>query len=124
MTGSVDVAALDDLVDGEGTAFELDGRRVSVVRLGDRVYVVGDTCSHEKVSLSGGIVDEDACTIECPKHGSEFDLRTGAARTLPAVRPVPSYSARVEGGRVLIEVAEESSETSDAGAAGSTEVPS
>ena len=104
MTGSVDVAALDDLVDGEGTAFELDGRRVSVVRLGDHVYVVGDTCSHEKVSLSGGIVDEDACTIECPKHGSEFDLRTGDALTLPAVRPVPAYSVRVHDGRVVLEL--------------------
>ena len=104
MTGSVDVAALDDLVDGEGTAFELDGRRVSVVRLGDHVYVVGDTCSHEKVSLSGGIVDEDACTIECPKHGSEFDLRTGAPRSLPAVRPVPKYEASVVDGDVVVEL--------------------
>lgn len=121
---SVDVCALADLDDEEGTAFLVAGRRISVVRLGDDVYAIGDTCSHGEVSLSGGIVDADACTIECPKHGSEFDLRTGAARTLPAVRPVPSYSARVEGGRVLIEVAEESSETSDAGAAGSTEVPS
>ena len=102
MTGSVDVAALDDLVDGEGTAFELDGRRVSVVRLSDRVYVVGDTCSHEKVSLSGGIVDEDACTIECPKHGSEFDLRTGEALNLPATAPVRTYPVRVHDGHVQV----------------------
>ena len=112
MTGSVDVAALDDLVDGAGTAFELDGRRVSVVRLGDHVYVVGDTCSHEKVSLSGGIVDEDACTIECPKHGSEFDLRTGEALTLPAIRPIPTYAARVLDGRVLIDVGAENDHAS------------
>ncbi len=101
---SVDVAALDDLEDLEGTAFEVAGRKVSVVRIGDDVYAIGDTCSHAEVSLSGGIVDEDACTIECPKHGSEFDLRTGDALTLPAVRPVPAYTARVVDGRVLVDV--------------------
>lgn len=121
---SVDVCALDALDDEEGTAFVVEGRKISIVRLGDDVYAIGDTCSHGEVSLSGGIVDADACTIECPKHGSEFDLRTGAARTLPAVRPVPSYSARVEGGRVLVDVTVESAATTDAGAAGSSEVPS
>lgn len=127
---SVDVCALDALVDEEGTAFVVEGRKISIVRLGDDVYAIGDTCSHGEVSLSGGIVDADACTIECPKHGSEFDLRTGAARTLPAVRPVPSYSARVEGGRVLVDIAVtvdiavESAEPIDAGVTGSSEVPS
>lgn len=121
---SVDVCALADLEDEEGTAFLVEGRKISIVRLGEAVYAIGDTCSHGEVSLSGGIVDADACTIECPKHGSEFDLRTGDARTLPAVRPVPSYSARVEGGRVLVDVAVDSVEPSDAGLAGSTEMSS
>ena len=121
---SVDVCALADLEDEEGTAFLVEGRKISIVRLGDDVYAIGDTCSHAEVSLSGGIGDADACTIECPKHGSEFDLRTGDARTLPAVRPVPSYSARVEGGRVLVDVAVDSVEPSDAGLAGPKEMSS
>ena len=109
---SVDVCALADLDDEEGTAFLVAGRRISVVRLGDDVYAIGDTCSHGEVSLSGGIVDADACTIECPKHGSEFDLRTGEALTLPAIRPIPTYAARVLDGRVLIDVGAENDHTS------------
>lgn len=99
-----DAAAFDDLDDEEGTRVVLGGRAISLVRLDDVVYALGDTCSHADVSLSGGIVDADACTIECPKHGSEFDLRTGDALTMPAIRPVPTYRARVQDGRVLVDV--------------------
>ena len=101
---TVDVAAFDELDDEEAIVVEVAGRRISLVRLGDDVYAIGDTCSHGNFSLSDGIVDADACTIECPKHGSEFDLRTGVPLTLPAVRPVPAYTARVADGRVLIDV--------------------
>lgn len=98
------VAALEDLTDGGVQQFEVDGRVVAVVRLGDDVYALGDRCSHADVSLSGGEVDPDECLLECPKHGSEFDLRTGEPISLPATRPVPTYSARVRDGDVYIDV--------------------
>ena len=100
----VRIAALDDLADGEARRFDLEGRRISVVRLGDDVYAIGDRCSHADVSLSGGEVDERACTLECPKHGSEFDLRTGVPRSLPALRPVPTYDVTVVDGDVFVEI--------------------
>ncbi|CAN5549223.1 non-heme iron oxygenase ferredoxin subunit [soil metagenome] len=93
---------LDELIDGEGRRFVVDGHKLCVVRLGVDVYVIGDTCSHADVSLSGGEVED--CAIECPKHGSAFDLRTGAALSLPAVRPVPTYDASVVDGHVLVEL--------------------
>ncbi len=111
-TERVDLGPLDDFADEEGTLVEVAGRRISLIRLGDDVYAIGDTCSHGAVSLSGGIVDADACTIECPKHGSEFDLRTGEALTLPAIRPIPTYAARVLDGRVLIDVGAENDHAS------------
>ena len=98
----VRIAALDDLADGEARRFDLEGRRISVVRLGDDVYAIGDRCSHADVSLSDGEVDADECTLECPQHGSAFDLRTGAALTLPAVRPVPAYRVAVRDGDVVL----------------------
>ena len=104
MTTTTRLCGLDDLVDGGARRFEVDGRDVAVIRIGDDVYVIGDRCSHADVSLSDGEVDADECTIECPKHGSEFDLATGEPRSLPAVRPVPSYVARVDGGDVIVEV--------------------
>ena len=110
-TERVDLGPLDDFADEEGTLVEVAGRRISLIKLGDDVYAIGDTCSHGADSLSGGIVDADACTIECPKHGSEFDLRTGDALTLPAVRPVPAYSVRVHDGRVVLELTTTDEET-------------
>ena len=61
--------------------------------------MIGDQCSHADVSLSEGEVDVDECTIECPKHGSEFALETGEALTLPALKPVPTYEVTVDGRR-------------------------
>jgi len=100
----VRVCALDDLEDGGVASFDIDDRRVAVIRIGESVYVIGDRCSHANVSLGEGEVDVDACTVECPKHGSEFDLRTGEALTLPAVTPVPTYTAFVADGDVMVEL--------------------
>lgn len=104
MSTATRVCALDELEDGEAARFDVDGRRVAVVRIGHDVYVIGDTCSHAEVSLSEGEVDPDDCTLECPQHGSAFDLRTGQPRSLPAVRPVPKYEASVVDGDVVVEL--------------------
>ena len=52
-------------------------------------------------------MDPDDETIECPKHGSTFDLNTGKPRTLPATQPVDVFPVKVESDDVLIEVADE-----------------
>jgi 3-phenylpropionate/trans-cinnamate dioxygenase ferredoxin subunit len=98
------VAALDELQPGTPLRVELGDRSVALVRIGDDVYAIGDRCSHAEVSLSGGDVDEDDCTLECPKHGSAFDLRTGEPESLPATRAVPVYSVEVRDGEVYLSV--------------------
>jgi 3-phenylpropionate/trans-cinnamate dioxygenase ferredoxin subunit len=65
---------------------------------------VGAVCSHAQYYLDEGEVDPELETIECPKHGSTFDLNTGRPKTLPATAPVPVYDVTVEGDDVLIEV--------------------
>jgi 3-phenylpropionate/trans-cinnamate dioxygenase ferredoxin subunit len=100
----VALCRLEELAEGSARRFDGDGFRVVVVRIGDDVYALGDRCSHQDVSLSEGEVDADACTIECFKHGSTFDLRTGKPQTLPATRPVPVYDVRVSDGVVLMDV--------------------
>ena len=97
------VCSYEQLVDGEATRVDVDGIAVAVVRLDSRVYAIGDVCSHADVSLSGGEVDPDECSLECPKHGSLFSLETGAALTLPAIRPVAAYVVTVAGDDVLVE---------------------
>ena len=98
------VCSLEELTSGEARRFDVSGRRVAVVRIGDDVYAIGDTCSHADVSLSEGEVLVDECEIECWKHGSTFSLVTGEPQSLPAVRPVPVYRARVVGGDVVVEI--------------------
>ena len=78
------------------------GHRIALVRIGDEFLAVGDRCSHEDYSLSEGEVWAEECEIECPQHGSMFDLRTGEARTLPATKPVPVYPVVVDGERVRV----------------------
>ena len=80
------------------------GLRLALVRIGEDFYAVGDRCSHEDYSLADGEVWVDEREIECSKHGSTFDLRTGAPCSLPATRPVPVYELIVDGDTVSVVV--------------------
>jgi 3-phenylpropionate/trans-cinnamate dioxygenase ferredoxin subunit len=98
------VCRFDELAPGTARRFEIDGIAVAVVRIDDEVYAIGDVCSHANVSLSGGEVWCDERELECPKHGSTFDLTTGEPVTLPATQPVPVFDARVVDGDIVVGV--------------------
>ena len=105
----VRICGVDEVPVGEVRRFELDHRPFAVANLGAEGYRVVDAiCSHAHYFLDEGEVDVDDRTIECPKHGSTFDLNTGKPRTLPATQPVEVFSAEIEGDDVMIEVPEES----------------
>jgi 3-phenylpropionate/trans-cinnamate dioxygenase ferredoxin subunit len=70
----------------------------------DAVYAFADNCSHRDFPLSSGEIDVDDCSVTCDWHGARFDIRTGAALSLPATRPVRVYPCRVDEGAVLIDV--------------------
>ena len=98
------VGPLAELAPGTARRVEVDGHVIALVRIDDDVYAIGDTCSHQNISLSEGEVDADDRTIECWKHGSTFSLETGEALILPATRPVPVYEVRVDGGDIVVEI--------------------
>jgi 3-phenylpropionate/trans-cinnamate dioxygenase ferredoxin subunit len=95
---------LDELVEGRSKRVDIQGNKVAVVRIGDDVYAIGDTCSHQNYSLSEGAVLTDDLEIECPKHGSTFDLLSGQPRSLPATKAVPVYQVSVEDGNVMVSI--------------------
>ena len=99
-----ELCRLDELVDGGAAKFEVGGRTLAVVRLGDAVYVIGDTCSHADYSLAEGEVFADTVELECPKHGSAFSLETGEPASFPATDPVPVYVTSIRDGAVWVEV--------------------
>jgi 3-phenylpropionate/trans-cinnamate dioxygenase ferredoxin subunit len=103
----VRICGVDDVPEGEVRRFELDHRPYAVVNLGDEGYRIVDAiCSHAHYFLDEGEIDVDFETIECPKHGSTFDLNTGKQRTLPATQPVEVFTVKVENDDVMIEVPE------------------
>ena len=100
MSTTVPIGPLSDLAPGTARRVEHDGYKVALVRIGDDVYAIGDTCSHAEVSLSEGEVLCETKEIECWKHGSTFDLETGEPQTLPATQPVPVFDVRVVDGMI------------------------
>jgi 3-phenylpropionate/trans-cinnamate dioxygenase ferredoxin component len=105
MSGAVRVCETKDVPPGEARRFSLDGREVALVNLGEQGFRALDAiCSHAKYYLDEGEVDVDLETIECPKHGSTFDLNTGNPKTLPATQPVDTFEVTIDGDHVKIEV--------------------
>lgn len=102
----VPVARLEDLAPGTALDVVAGGLEIALVRDEDGgVHALEDRCSHDDIALSDG--DVDGCTIECWKHGSQFDLRTGRPLQLPAVRPVRVLPVRVDesAGTILVDPA-------------------
>jgi 3-phenylpropionate/trans-cinnamate dioxygenase ferredoxin subunit len=111
----VRICGVDDVAEGQVRRFEVDHRPLAVVNLGPEGFRVVDAiCSHAHYFLDEGDVDVDLGTIECPKHGSTFDLDTGRPRTLPATQPVDVFDVKVDGADVLIEM-QDTGDTHDTG---------
>ena len=91
---------LDELKSGEPMKIEIDGTSVCVVRVGEEVFAIADTCSHADASLSDGEVSD--FKIECWLHGAEFDLRSGAALTPPATQALETFTVNKSGNSVTI----------------------
>ncbi len=96
----VRVSRVSDVPVGRAEVFDVEDRKIAVFRLGDGLYAIEDICTHDGGPLAEGEVEDHE--VICPRHGARFDIRTGAALTLPAVTPVESYPVRVEGNDLYI----------------------
>jgi 3-phenylpropionate/trans-cinnamate dioxygenase ferredoxin subunit len=100
----IEVCPLAELGEGQTRLVEIDGRKVGVFHcVGGELFAIEDRCSHDDGPLAEGEFDAGACTVECPRHGSLFDLRSGRPKTLPAYQPVETYEVLVEDGVVKLE---------------------
>ena len=89
------ICDLTDLEEAVPRCIEVEGKKLSLVLLNEKIYALDDICSHEDVSLSEGEVDIDECALECWKHGSLFSLETGEALSLPATKSVKTYEVHI-----------------------------
>jgi 3-phenylpropionate/trans-cinnamate dioxygenase ferredoxin component len=104
MAEIVDVCPLSELPAGSRRIIEWDDLEIGVFNCGGDLMAIEDRCSHDDGPLAEGELDPDRCTVECPRHGSLFDLRSGRPLTLPAYEPVDTFPVRVEDGMVRLEV--------------------
>jgi len=102
------VAALADLDDDNPLKrVEVNGVPLCLARLASgEVFAISDLCSHEDVELSDG--DLDGEDVECPAHGSRFNVRTGEVSGLPAEEPVATYPVTVIDGQIVVDTSDAS----------------
>jgi len=90
------------LEEGHPVRLDVDGVPVCVVRIGQDVKAIHDTCSHQQWSLAdGGTVWGNG--VECSLHGSTFDLDGGRPSSLPATQPVPTFAVHLDGDDVVVD---------------------
>jgi naphthalene 1,2-dioxygenase system ferredoxin subunit len=97
----LDLAAFDELPDGDVVGRVVNGREIALYRLGDEVFSTDATCTHGQASLCGGFVEPDG-SIECPLHQGRFDIRSGRALCEPLEQDLTTHAVKLEGGRVWI----------------------
>jgi 3-phenylpropionate/trans-cinnamate dioxygenase ferredoxin component len=95
------IAKRTDIPPGTAKRVEVDGVEVLLCNVDGELYAVADVCTHDGGPLDQGVLEDSI--IECPRHGATFDVRTGAALTLPAIEPLPTYRVRVDGDDVFID---------------------
>ena len=98
------VCKSEELPEGERRLVEVEESRSASSTVGGELYAIEDRCSHDDGPLAEGEFDPAACTVECPRHGSLFDLKSGRPKTLPAFTPVETFEVRVEDGEIKLEV--------------------
>ena len=100
----IEVCPLSELPPGEMRLVEWDELEIGVFNCAGTVYAIEDRCSHDDGPLVEGGLDQENCTVECPRHGSRFDLRTGKPLTLPAYVPVDTFPVIIEDQTIKLEV--------------------
>jgi nitrite reductase/ring-hydroxylating ferredoxin subunit len=97
----VRVADVSDIAPGESLRIEIGDQPIAIWNVRGQFFATSDVCTHEETSLSDGELWGD--TIECPLHGAQFNVKTGAVESLPAVFPLATYPVKVDGEALYVE---------------------
>jgi nitrite reductase/ring-hydroxylating ferredoxin subunit len=82
----------------------LNGQQIALFNVNDKLYALGNRCSHARGPLSEGKIEtsEDTCTVTCPWHYAKYDLTSGAVVDGVANAPVRAYRAEVRDGMIYV----------------------
>jgi 3-phenylpropionate/trans-cinnamate dioxygenase ferredoxin component len=100
----IEVCPAAELQPGQMRLVEWEDLEIGVFNCGGALFAIEDRCSHDDGPLAEGEFDPENCTVECPRHGSLFDLKTGKPKTLPAYEPVDTFAVIIEDEKIKLEV--------------------
>jgi 3-phenylpropionate/trans-cinnamate dioxygenase ferredoxin subunit len=104
MSPVIDICPVTELPPGGCRRAEWEDLEIGVINCGGELLAIEDRCSHDDGDLLEGELDFADCTVECPRHGSVFDLRTGKPLNLPAYVPIETFPVSVDDGVIRVEV--------------------
>jgi nitrite reductase/ring-hydroxylating ferredoxin subunit len=102
MSTRIELCSADEVAAGSAIRVETGDLILAVYNLDGEFYVTDDTCTHGPGSLSEGYIEDDI--VECNFHGGQFNIKTGEVAAPPCMVPIKTYPARVENGKVIIDL--------------------
>jgi 3-phenylpropionate/trans-cinnamate dioxygenase ferredoxin component len=96
----VEIAPVSQLPDGERLFVDLGDKPIVIFNIAGQFFAIGDVCSHDDGPLGDGVIEGNH--IVCPRHGAEFDVRSGKAVAMPAVIDIPAYPVQIREGNIFI----------------------
>ena len=94
------VCELGEIEEGNRLSIEIDDKPIVIFNVNGEFYAIDQKCTHRHGPLDEG--ELDGHVVVCPWHGAQFDVRTGKALTLPAVKSLNTYPIRVQDGMIEI----------------------
>jgi 3-phenylpropionate/trans-cinnamate dioxygenase ferredoxin subunit len=100
-----EIAPVSEVPNGERLFVDIGDSAVVLFNIAGSLYAIGDICTHDDGPLGDGEIEE--YNVVCPRHGAEFDMRTGEAVGMPAVVDIPAYPVQVREGMIYIGIPKE-----------------
>lgn len=104
-TDFYEIGPTDDLQNGERLFVDIGETPIVIFKIAGEIFAIGDVCSHDDGPLGDGDIEDH--TIVCPRHGAEFDVRTGKVISMPAVVDIPAYPVQVRNDSIFVGIPKE-----------------
>ena len=101
----VEIAPASELPDGERMFVDIGDTPIVIFNIAGQLFAIGDVCTHDDGPLGDG--DVEGFNVVCPRHGAEFDVRTGKVTSMPAVVDIPAYPVRIVAGIIEVGIPKE-----------------